>query len=339
MASSNRISSNQAPGGVGDFGWARTSQIFATVPSSREESWSLKIVFLITAVLLGVELFIMFHKNHFFNLMGYTMIMLIFVQNFFDKLYMRITIGWIAFSILLDFLWLIVHAEVNFNLTKELVEPLRRDSTLNFADRILEIQLLFGHLYNDRQGTGGGFDNQILQQRRNNPKVRDHLFVVIQTRRQKQQQSNHPSPGRKSRHQLISTPIKRTMVIKLNYLYYFVNSDAFLFFLLVSLSLMMIKIVECKNQWSNEWVKCVQGQKNLVDVSLDEYCVFLHVFEFVIDFEGDWVWFAFSGLFPFLLLQLLPLLLKSFHLFVHSQSFLGFPHLIQKIMRIGDTLF
>jgi hypothetical protein len=252
MASSNRISSNQAPGGVGDFGWARTSQIFATVPSSREESWSLKIVFLITAVLLGVELFIMFHKNHFFNLMGYTMIMLIFVQNFFDKLYMRITIGWIAFSILLDFLWLIVHAEVNFNLTKELVEPLRRDSTLNFADRILEIQLLFGHLYNDRQGTGGGFDNQILQQRRNNPKVRDHLFAVIQTRRQKQQQSNHPSPGRKSRHQLISTPIKRAMVIKLNYLYYFVSSDAFLFFLFVSLSLMMIKIVECKNQCSNE---------------------------------------------------------------------------------------
>jgi len=43
--------------------------------------------------------------------MGYTLIMLIFVQNFFDKLYMRITILWIILSIALDFLWLIVHAE------------------------------------------------------------------------------------------------------------------------------------------------------------------------------------------------------------------------------------
>ncbi len=94
------------------MGWARTSQIFTMSPSSREESWSLKIVFVITAVLIGVELFIMFHKNHFFNLLGYTMIMLIFAQNFFDKTYMRITIVWVAVSIVLDFLWLIVHSEV-----------------------------------------------------------------------------------------------------------------------------------------------------------------------------------------------------------------------------------
>lgn len=100
----------------GDMGWARTSQIFTMAPSSREESWSLKIVLIITAALLGVELFIMFHKNHFFNLIGYTLIMLIFAQNFFDKLYMRITIIWIAVSVILDFLWLIVHAEVLFYL-------------------------------------------------------------------------------------------------------------------------------------------------------------------------------------------------------------------------------
>jgi hypothetical protein len=65
----------------------------------------------------------MFHKNHFFNLIGYTLIMLIFVQNFFDKLYMRITIIWITLSILLDFLWLIVHAEVNFYLSKNWWNP------------------------------------------------------------------------------------------------------------------------------------------------------------------------------------------------------------------------
>ena len=46
--------------------------------------------------------------------MGYTLIMLIFAQNFFDKLYMRFTIVWVAFSVILDFLWLIVHSEVIF---------------------------------------------------------------------------------------------------------------------------------------------------------------------------------------------------------------------------------
>lgn len=117
-------------------------------PSSREESWSLKIVFLVTAVLIGLELFIMFHKDHFFNLLGYTMIMLIFAQNFFDKLYMRLTIVWVAVSVVLDFLWLIVHSEVLLSLIKELVEPIRRDPTLDSSDRVLAIQLLFGHLYN-----------------------------------------------------------------------------------------------------------------------------------------------------------------------------------------------
>jgi len=110
MYASNRVSAQQSGPSGSDMGWARTSQIFTMAPSSREESWSLKIVFLMTAVLLGVEVFIMFHKHHFFNLMGYTLIMLIFAQNFFDKLYMRITIIWVAVSVILDFLWLIVHA-------------------------------------------------------------------------------------------------------------------------------------------------------------------------------------------------------------------------------------
>lgn len=52
------------------------------------------------------------------------MIFLIFAQNYFDQLYMRITIGSVAFSILLDFIWLIVHAEVMFMFIEELVESL-----------------------------------------------------------------------------------------------------------------------------------------------------------------------------------------------------------------------
>jgi hypothetical protein len=132
-------------------------------PSSREESWSLKIVFLVTAVLIGLELFIMFHKNHFFNLLGYTMIMLIFAQNFFDKLYMRLTIVWVAVSIILDFLWLIVHSEVILSLISELVEPIRRNPTLNNSDRLLEIQLLLGHLHNVGKNFSDNLDGQILQ--------------------------------------------------------------------------------------------------------------------------------------------------------------------------------
>jgi hypothetical protein len=144
------------------MGWARTSQIFTMAPSSREESWSLKIVFLITGVLIGLELFIMFHKNHFFNLLGYTMIMLIFAQNFFDKLYMRLTIVWIAVSIILDFLWLIIHSEVIFWLISELVEPIPLNPAFNYSDRILAIQLLLSYLHNGGKNSCYHFDGQIL---------------------------------------------------------------------------------------------------------------------------------------------------------------------------------
>ncbi len=140
------------------MGWARTSQIFTMAPSSREESWSLKIVFLITTILLGIELFIMFHKNHFFNLMAYTLIMLIFAQNFFDKLYMRITIIWVAVSIILDFMWLIVHSEVFFEFNSELVESLCRNPAFNPTHWILEIQLLPCDLHNAGQSGGDYFD-------------------------------------------------------------------------------------------------------------------------------------------------------------------------------------
>jgi len=53
----------------------------------------------------------MFHKNHFFNLVVYTLILLIYLQNYFDKLYMRITIIAVGLAIIFDFLWLTVQAE------------------------------------------------------------------------------------------------------------------------------------------------------------------------------------------------------------------------------------
>jgi hypothetical protein len=76
------------------------------------------------------------------------MIFLIFVQNYFDQLYMRITIGSAALSILLDFIWLIVHAEVIFLFIQELVESLRRNSTFYSTDWLPEVFLLFSDMLN-----------------------------------------------------------------------------------------------------------------------------------------------------------------------------------------------
>lgn len=59
--------------------------------------------------------------------------MLIFVQNFFDKLYMRITIIWVALSILLDFLWLIVHSENWWNPYPETQHPTMQKGYLRFS--------------------------------------------------------------------------------------------------------------------------------------------------------------------------------------------------------------
>lgn len=61
---------------------------------------------------MGIELFVMFQKNHFFNLIVCTLILLIYVQNYFDKLYMRITLVAIGLAIVLDFMWLSVLSEV-----------------------------------------------------------------------------------------------------------------------------------------------------------------------------------------------------------------------------------
>lgn len=99
-------------GDVNQIMWARTTPIFGSVPVEREESLSLKIVLVSTLVMMGIEVFVMFHKNHFFNLIVCVLILLIYVQNYFDKLYMRVTLIAIALGIVLDFMWLSVLSEV-----------------------------------------------------------------------------------------------------------------------------------------------------------------------------------------------------------------------------------
>lgn len=141
--------------------WARTSPIFGAVPVEREESWSLKFVLITTLVLFAAEIFIMFHKNHFFNLLVYTLILLIYIQNYFDKLYMRITIFAVVLAIVFDFLWLSVQAEVIILIYLELVESIRLNSTLKRPDWLFEIQLFIGYFHNVRKNLSFGFHVQI----------------------------------------------------------------------------------------------------------------------------------------------------------------------------------
>ena len=113
-ASYSRVSQNQS-GAAGDesgFFSARSSGIFATVPSKRENSSSLKITFILTIFLTLMELIICFNKTSFFNLMVYIAIFAIVIMGYFDKYYMRFIIFSLILSIVLDLTWIIVLASV-----------------------------------------------------------------------------------------------------------------------------------------------------------------------------------------------------------------------------------
>ena len=112
-ASYSRVSHNQS-GAVDESGFfsGRSSGIFATVPSKRENSSSLKITFIITIFLFLMELIICFNKTSFFNLMVYIAIFAIVLMGYFDKYYMKFIIFSLILSIVLDFVWIIVLASV-----------------------------------------------------------------------------------------------------------------------------------------------------------------------------------------------------------------------------------
>lgn len=112
-ASYSRASYNQnAAGDESGIFSARSSGIFATVPSKRENSSSLKITFIITIFLFLMELIIAFNKTSFFNILVYIAIFSIVLMGYFDKYYMRFIIFCLILSIVLDFIWIIVLASV-----------------------------------------------------------------------------------------------------------------------------------------------------------------------------------------------------------------------------------
>lgn len=92
------------------------SQIFATDPSPREESTSLKLVLMMMIPMLVFQILCMFVRHHFLNVLVYLSILSIFFLNYFDKNYMRFCLILTAISIIWDLLWLITRSDVSFKL-------------------------------------------------------------------------------------------------------------------------------------------------------------------------------------------------------------------------------
>lgn len=54
----------------------------------------------------------MFQKHHFLSMLAYVAVLAIFLMNYFDKAYIRATLSLLAASIFLDFLWVLLQADV-----------------------------------------------------------------------------------------------------------------------------------------------------------------------------------------------------------------------------------
>lgn len=111
-ASYNPNNPNQSGLENSGFFSARSSGIFADVPSKRETSGSLKWTFIITIILFVLELIICFHKHHFYNTLVYISIFSIVLLGYFDKYYMKFVLLNLIISVGFDFIWLIAQASV-----------------------------------------------------------------------------------------------------------------------------------------------------------------------------------------------------------------------------------
>ncbi len=84
---------------------------------------SLKITLITTILIFLVELILMFHKHHFYNILVYIAILAIFFMNYFDKHYMKFCLVNLGIATILDFIWLIVQADVIIFFMIEFLEP------------------------------------------------------------------------------------------------------------------------------------------------------------------------------------------------------------------------
>jgi hypothetical protein len=54
----------------------------------------------------------MFVRHHFLNILGYLLVLSIFFLNYFDKYTIKVTLAVLGVAAILDFVWVIVEADV-----------------------------------------------------------------------------------------------------------------------------------------------------------------------------------------------------------------------------------
>ena len=138
----SRMSYNQS--GVGGTNRLNASSgIFDLSPSAAETSWTLKFALILLFLLIALELLLMFHKHHFYNLLVYGIILSVFFLNYFDPTYIKFLLANVVLSIVLDIVWLIGLAAVYFSIILVILVQPCWDSTFNTQWRASEIYCLF----------------------------------------------------------------------------------------------------------------------------------------------------------------------------------------------------
>ena len=87
--------------------------MFSIDPDEREESTDLKLVFLITIILVGLEFFVMFNKQNFFTMLGMLLLAATFMPSYFEKKYVRLLLAWFTISLVFDILWMLFRSDVH----------------------------------------------------------------------------------------------------------------------------------------------------------------------------------------------------------------------------------
>jgi hypothetical protein len=95
------------------------------------------------------ELLVMFYKHHFYNGLVSLGLLLLVINNFFGRTYNKFIIKLTAGGIILDLIWLIVHAQVIFRYSVELLVSIRSNYTFYFEWCFFEVDLPVSNLITD----------------------------------------------------------------------------------------------------------------------------------------------------------------------------------------------
>jgi hypothetical protein len=95
------------------------------------------------------ELLVMFYKHHFYNGLVSLGLLLLVINNFFGRTYNKFIIKLTAGGIILDLIWLIVHAQVIFRYSVELLVSIRSNYIFYFEWCFFEVDLPVSNLITD----------------------------------------------------------------------------------------------------------------------------------------------------------------------------------------------